>query len=83
MDLEGLQRDREAARRLGRMADRLCTLILLEDYPRIDIEIEKERVREECRRLFPDRMDLYEMVYESRFNRLWSQFRGVGEADSF
>ncbi|MEE8109880.1 MAG: hypothetical protein V3T44_02515 [bacterium] len=75
MASDELRRDREAARRLSRMADRVCSLILLEDYPRIDIEIEKEQVREECKRLFPDRLELYEMIYESRFNRLWSQFR--------
>ncbi len=75
MASDELKRDREAARQLSRMADRVCSLILLEDYPRIDIEIEKEQVREECKRLFPDRLELYEMIYESRFNRLWSQFR--------
>ncbi|GAF73622.1 unnamed protein product, partial [marine sediment metagenome] len=28
-----------------------------------------------CRELFPSRMDLFEMIYESRFDRLWEQFR--------
>lgn len=82
MEPEDLMSEREAARRLSRMADRVCLLILMEDYPRIDIEIEKEQVREECERLFPDRLDLYEMVYESRFRRLWSQFREPLEEDS-
>ena len=67
--------EREAARRLGRMADRVCLLILTEDYPQMDIEIERQEVREACERLFPHRLDLYEMVYEGRFNRLWRQFR--------
>ncbi len=76
-----LRREREAARRLSRMADQVSSLILLEDYPRIDIEIEKSRVREECERLFPDRMELYEMVYASRFERLWDQFRAPLEGE--
>ncbi len=63
------------ARELQRMADRVCFLIVSTDYPEIDIEIEKGVVRDRCRELFPNRMHLYEMVYESRFRRLWEQFR--------
>ena len=81
MASDELLREREAARRMSRMADQVCSLILLEDFPRIDIEIEKEKVREECERVFPDRLELYEMVYESRFERLWEQFREPLESD--
>lgn len=63
------------------MADRVCSLILISDYPEIDIEIEKSKVRERCEELYPDSMDLYEMIYESRFNRLQEQFRYSGEQD--
>ncbi len=62
-----------------RMADRVCTLILSSDLPAIDIEIEKNKVRERCLELYPDRESLYDMVYESRFQRLWQQFRGETE----
>jgi len=58
------------------MADRVCVLILSSDLPTIDIEIEKNKVREFCLELYPNREQLYEMVYESRFQRLWGQFRG-------
>ncbi len=61
--------------RLRRAADRVCSLILMSDYPEIDIEIEKAKVRQLAQELFPDRMDLYEMIYVSRFRRLWDQFR--------
>jgi hypothetical protein len=67
---------REPMREVQRMADRVCTLILSSDLPAIDIEIEKNKVRERCLELYPDREQLYEMVYESRFQRLWEQFRG-------
>jgi len=62
--------------RLQRMADRVAFLIVATDYPDIDVEIEIERLREECSSLFPDRMELFEMIYVSRFNRLKEQFRG-------
>ena len=68
-------------REFQRMADHVCSLILLSDYPEIDIEIEKSKVRERCEELYPDSMDLYEMIYESRFNRLQEQFRYQGEPD--
>ncbi|MHC4268667.1 MAG: hypothetical protein ACYSWS_11495 [Planctomycetota bacterium] len=73
------QRRRERMREFQRMADHVCSLILISDYPEIDIEIEKSKVRERCEELYPDRMDLYEMIYESRFNRLREQFRDMGE----
>ncbi len=66
---------RERMRDLRRMADRVCTLILSSDLPAIDIEIEKNKVREFCLDLYPDQEQLYEMIYESRFQRLWDQFR--------
>lgn len=57
----------------------VCTLILSSDLPAINVEIEKNKVRERCLELYPGPEDLYEMVYESRFQRLWEQFRGDGE----
>ncbi len=75
------QRKRERMRELQRMADHVCSLILISDYPEIDIEIEKSKVRERCEELYPDSMDLYEMIYESRFNRLREQFRELSEQD--
>lgn len=66
---------RRKMERLRRAADRVCSLILMSDYPEIDIELEKAKVRQLAEELFPDRMDLYEMIYVSRFRRLWEQFR--------
>jgi hypothetical protein len=70
---------REPMREVQRLADRVCVLILSSDLPSIDIEIEKNTVRERCLELYPDREELYEMIYESRFQRLWDQFRCVPE----
>jgi len=62
-------------REIQRMVHRVCALILNPDYPEVDILIERRKVRQRCEELFPDRMDLYEMIYESRFDRLMEQFR--------
>jgi hypothetical protein len=70
---------RERMRDLQRMADRVCVLILSSDLPAVDIEIEKNKVRESCLELCADREQLYEMIYESRFQRLWDQFRDKAE----
>ena len=66
---------RERMRDFQRMADRVCFLILSSDLPAIDIDIEKSKVRQRCLELYPDREWLYDMIYESRFDRLWEQFR--------
>jgi uncharacterized protein YecE (DUF72 family) len=66
-------------RRLTSEAERIVILILHTDYARVDIEIEKSKLRELCRELFPGKEYLYEMIYARRFDRLWEQFRGDRE----
>jgi hypothetical protein len=68
---------RRTQRELGQMADHVCRLIVSSDYPDVDVAIEKEKVRARCEELFPDRMELYEMIFESRFQRLWEQWRDL------
>ncbi len=74
-DEPGVADPRQAMQELQRLADRVCVLILSSDLPAIDIEIEKNKVRERCLEVYPDREQLFEMIYESRFQRLWDQFR--------
>ena len=62
-------------RELQNAADRVCSLILDESYPDIDIEIAIANLREMADRWFPGRQDLFAMIYESRFERLRAQFR--------
>jgi hypothetical protein len=66
---------RESMQEIQRLADRVCVLILSSELPAIDIEIEKNNVREHCLELYPDQEQLYDMIYESRFQRLWEPFR--------
>ena len=70
---------RERMREFQRMADWVCVLILSSDLPEVDIEIEKNKVRDRCLELYPGQEQLYDMIYESRFQRLWDQFRVEGE----
>jgi hypothetical protein len=74
--LLGRIEDGERAEELKKMADRVCRMILDEGAADVDIEIAWSAVREKCRELFPRKLSLFEMIYESRFRRLWEQFRG-------
>ncbi len=72
---------REKMALLRREADRICTLILSSDLPEVDIAIEREKLRDLCDELFPGRGELFEMIYDSRFDRLWQQFAADREAE--
>ncbi len=74
--LRALCDEDEHVRHLQQQADRICEMIVSTDIPRIDIEIQEAKLREDVARLFPDQQPLYHMLYESRFRRLWQQFRG-------
>jgi hypothetical protein len=67
---------RQKMARLARLADRVSVLVLREDYPEIDVVIAVENLRQTAAEMFPGRQELFEMIYASRFRRLWTQFRG-------
>ena len=75
VDSEALRAEEAKVRELSRAADRLSFLIVATDCPRVDVDIQRAELRRRCRTLFPDKMELYDMIYESRFKRLWEQFR--------
>jgi len=56
-------------------ADDISRLILNTDLPWIDIEIQIEKLRRRAESLFPRKKELFELVYVSRFRRLWEQWR--------
>lgn len=66
--------DRDSLERLQREADKICGHILRGDLPAVDIEILESNLRSEFEKNFPDKIRLYEMVYEARFKRLKEQF---------
>ena len=63
------------ARRLSRISDQICNLILFSDLQWLDIQIEIEHMRDLIAQAMPQRLDLFEQLYESRFKRLWQQWR--------
>lgn len=71
--------EEQAHRQLQKRADRICSLIVASDYPAIDVVIQIRNLRDFVETHFPDRMELFERVYESRFKRLWEQFRADSE----
>jgi len=59
---------------LRKKVDQLCELIKsgisCEEF------FKKEKlIQEFCQRRYPDKMELYDMIYRARFKRLWAQFR--------
>lgn len=62
---------------IKRFSDKISFLIVSTDYPKIDIEIEKQKFRERIIELFPDKAHLYELIYEPRFKRFEEQFRDI------
>lgn len=81
METRAYQIDRESRylRRFQHRADEIAHLIVNTDIPWIDISIAIEQLREEGRRLFPLKMDLFELIFVSRFKRLWHQWRASRE----
>ena len=65
----------QACRVFQRHVDRLCLLIVASDWSAREIDIERLHLRVQAAPLFPEKMPLYDMVYESRFRRLRQQFR--------
>ena len=53
----------------------MCFLIVASNSSEREITIERLFLRTEAARLFPEKFHLYDMLYESRFKRLVSQFR--------
>jgi nucleoside-triphosphatase len=73
--LTALCADDQAVRRLQAQANRICELIVSGEVPLVDIEIQQAALREAVAEIFPDKPAWYQLVYESRFRRLWQQFR--------
>jgi hypothetical protein len=73
--VSGTSRSDRRADEIRRKADRIAVLIVSTDYPLVDIAIERSNLRDEAEELFPDRIDIYDQIYESRFDRLIEQWR--------
>lgn len=56
-------------------ADEICRLIADTDYPAVDVAIKAAQLRRWCEENLPDKTSLFDMIYLSRFKRLWRRFR--------
>ncbi len=60
---------------LKRHADRVASMIVTSSYSDLECALAERELRMECLRLLPERMELFDLVYTSRFRRLREQFR--------
>jgi len=67
--------EQDYSKQLKQKADLICTLILCDRIPDETIVGERKLLRQWCNKFLPDRLELYDLVYESRFDRLIRQFR--------
>jgi len=70
-----IKRESRTLRSFESKADEVSRLILNTDLPWVDIAIQIEKLRGEAERLFPLKMDLFDLIYISRYHRLWDQWR--------
>ncbi len=56
-------------------ANRICEWIVKGQAPLLDIEIQQAALRELVGKVFPEKPHFYQLLYETRFRRLWQQFR--------
>jgi hypothetical protein len=76
MILPGESEEREEpAIVLRRLADRVASMIVTSSYSDLDCALAERELRMECLRLLPERMELFDLIYSSRFARLREQFR--------
>src|SRR5689334_1168343 len=68
------QQNLPLADQLQRADHRICSMILNSDVEWIDVAIQIEQMRDLCLAQAPDKEDLFEAVYVSRFRRLWDQW---------
>lgn len=69
--------EEDAGRLLQRQGNRVASMIVTSTYSDLECALAERELRMECLRLFPDRMQLFDWIYTSRFRRLREQFRGA------
>ena len=67
--------EEEDLRELSRAVDYISYLIVSTDTLKVDIEIKSAELKRRCLEMFPDKGHLFDLLYKSRFSRLWEQFR--------
>jgi hypothetical protein len=70
-----IERETRHLRDFQSCADDVARLIVDTDLPWIDVSLQIEALRTRAERLFPLKMDLFNLIYVNRFRRLWEQWR--------
>ncbi|MBU1086676.1 MAG: hypothetical protein KKD05_04070 [Candidatus Omnitrophica bacterium] len=70
-----LKVEEEKINQIRNLADKIVSLIFDNTSTKLDIDIQKQKLKALIDQLSPDKMDEYALIYEPRFNRLWEQFR--------
>ncbi len=73
-----IARETRCLRSFQLQADAISHLIVNTDLPWIDVSIQIERLRQVAQRLWPQKSELFDLIYQSRFERLWQQWRNTG-----
>ncbi len=71
--LEQYRDEQKSLELLKASVDRFCKEIM-EGLTEEEYKNRQDSVRKLCERLFPDKLDLFDMIYQSRFKRLAVQF---------
>ena len=70
-----IERETRYLRSFQHKADAIVHLIVNTDVPWIDVNLAIEHLREDAQRLFPSKMEVFELIFVHRFKRLWQQWR--------
>lgn len=61
---------------IATLAIHVCQMICSEEVKSYEVSLAIREARLECARLLPEKVELFDLVYGSRFERLKGQFRG-------
>jgi len=61
---------KELRKKVDELVEQIKAGISPEDFFKKEMEVKKF-----CQKLFPDKIQTYDLIYRSRFKRVWSQFR--------
>ena len=67
--------ENEALRKFHLAADDIAHLIMHKHVTREEIDSQIVELRKSAERLFPYKMDLFDLIYMKRFERLWHDWR--------
>ncbi|MCK4993414.1 MAG: hypothetical protein KAS13_00020 [Candidatus Omnitrophica bacterium] len=70
--------EEEKTAQIRKMADSIVAMILNTECGFDEVELEKNKLKLMILEITPDKVHLYELIYEPRFRRLWKKIRESG-----